>query len=312
MPVTHQVLPGLFFVERGYLNGNHLVAAGASPALVDTGYETGWPRTREVLARLGVAPERVSLIVCTHAHCDHVGGIRRIQDASGCAVAMHPEGRKWVEQRDARRTWTSFYDLECDWFRPTRDLAEGEAVSLGGHEFSVIHAPGHTADSICLYDRKERVLISADALWENDLALTTTAIEGPGSLEDLRATLERLGSLDARLVLPGHGPPFTAFRAALAEAERRLRRLSGDPRAQGTALLRKMVIFQLLIHQGEEGVTVDEYRRLATRGEWFRDAGERLLGGKDPDVAFRDTIADLVRKGVVSLRDGRLRAVVRE
>jgi hydroxyacylglutathione hydrolase len=314
MPITSEILPGLFFIERGYLNGNHLVVpgdGGSRAVLVDTGYETGWPRTVQALASLGVTPERVGLIVCTHAHCDHVGGNRRIQQASACEIAMHPEGRKWVEARDARRTWTSFYDLAADWFTPTRSLADGETLQLGAHEFTVLHTPGHTADSVCLYNRRERLLFSADALWENDLALTTTAVEGEGSLDTLRASLDRLEGLEVGRVLPGHGRPFTAFREALAEARKRLRRLQDDPRAQGTALLRKMVIFQLLIYQGETGIAVEEYRRLATRGEWFRDAKERFLGGGDADAAFRATIDDLVRKGAVRVTEGRLTAVAR-
>jgi hydroxyacylglutathione hydrolase len=318
MPITSEILPGLFFVERGYLNGNHLVAPpgemgdrSGKATLVDTGYETGWPRTEKALAALGVTPEKVGLIVCTHAHCDHVGGNRRIQEASGCGVAMHPEGRRWVEARDARRTWTSFYDLKADWFTPTRTLADGETLALGAHEFTVLHTPGHTADSVCLYNRRARLLVSADSLWENDLALTTTAIEGEGALDLLRASLDRMEGLEVSTVLPGHGRPFTAFREALAEARKRLKRLRNDPRAQGTALLRKMVIFQLLIYQGETGIAVEEYRRLATRGEWFLDAKERFLGGGDADEAFRATIDDLARKGAVTLKDGKLMATAR-
>jgi glyoxylase-like metal-dependent hydrolase (beta-lactamase superfamily II) len=303
----HPILDGLTFAERGYLNGNQLLATGRVPAVVDTGYVTGWPTTERILAGVGLAPERVRLVVNTHAHCDHVGGNRRIQDSSGCEVALHPRGRRHVEVGDERATWTGYFELDADAFRPTRSLADGETVTLGDHDFVVLHAPGHSADSLVLHEPREGILVSGDALWEADVGLVNPFVEGTEALEQHLATLERLAGLHVRWVLPGHGRPFQDFAGALAESRRRIRRFMGEPAAQGTALLRKMFVFKLLIRPG---IPEPEFERHVVEAAWYRDAVDGLVGG-DPAEVYRATLDDLVRKGVCRREGGRLCATAR-
>jgi len=71
-----EILPKLFFIQRGYLNGNHFVYAGESPILIDSGYIGDLDHTLEILRGLCVDPASVSRVVTTHCHCDHIGGQR--------------------------------------------------------------------------------------------------------------------------------------------------------------------------------------------------------------------------------------------
>lgn len=133
----HRILDDLVFAERGYLNGNQVIALGGAPAVVDAGH-VSWPVTARILSELGLAANDVRLVVNTHGHRDHVGGDRRLQERSGCAVALHPLGRRNVEEANGRATleaptrkpWTGIGDRlapesaigfdRCPHFRPQR------------------------------------------------------------------------------------------------------------------------------------------------------------------------------------------------
>ena len=67
-----EILPDVFFVERGYLNANHFVYRGDPPVLIDTGYISGFNETARRIEQLGVSLRDISLIVSTHSHCDHI------------------------------------------------------------------------------------------------------------------------------------------------------------------------------------------------------------------------------------------------
>ncbi len=149
-----EILPDLFFVQRGYLNGNHFVYRSARPVLIDTAYLAHFDHTRQLIDDLGADLARTALIVTTHTHCDHIGGNRRIQELSGCGIALHKIGRHFIEARDDWSTWWRYYDQEAEFFRCTRSLEDGETLAVGPHEFRVIHTPGHAADGIVLYHGK--------------------------------------------------------------------------------------------------------------------------------------------------------------
>ena len=80
---VEEILPDLFFVQRGYLNANHFVFRGDRPVLIDTAYLPHFDQTQRIISEIGVDLARVGLIVSTHCHCDHIGGNRRIQELSG-------------------------------------------------------------------------------------------------------------------------------------------------------------------------------------------------------------------------------------
>jgi len=222
MPVS-EILPDFFFFERGYLNGNHFAWRGERPVLVDTAYLPHVDATLEILAGIGVDPTRTAQILTTHCHCDHVGGHRRIQALSGCGVALHPLGRHFIETGDDWSTWWRYYDQPAEPFECTHSLEDGEVVDVGPHRFTVLHTPGHSADGLVLYCAAERVLLSADALWQKDVPVMTVRVEGSRTLFDALISLERIEALDVRRVYPGHGPGFDDMPAAVARSRERLR-----------------------------------------------------------------------------------------
>jgi len=95
-----EIAENLFFIQRGWLNANHFVFNGRDKVLIDTGYISDFEDTKRLIQDLGVDLRKVGLIVSTHCHCDHIGGNKRIQDLSGCKIAMHRIDKFYVDSRD--------------------------------------------------------------------------------------------------------------------------------------------------------------------------------------------------------------------
>ena len=91
-----EILPDFFFIQRGFLNGNHFVYRSEKPILVDSGYVSGFAKTVALINGTGADINKTSLIINTHCHCDHIGGNKLIQQASGCRIALHKIGRAHV------------------------------------------------------------------------------------------------------------------------------------------------------------------------------------------------------------------------
>ena len=295
-----KIAEDLLVIERGYLNANHFVYAGDRPVLIDTGYKADGAETLRQIEAAGVAAEAVSLIVCTHCHCDHIGANRLIQEVSGCDIALHRIGKHFIDTRDDWATWWRYYRQEADFFRCTRALEDGETLRIGPHRFEVIYTPGHSADGIVLYCRKARILISSDTLWETDMAAMTLPVEGSRALLEMTASLERIASLDVETVYPGHGAPFTDFAGALERSRSRLRRFLSDRRQIGADVMKKIMIYTLLMHRE---IAADRFFDLLQKAPWFEDTVRRYFDDDSRQVYGR-FLTELKEKSLVAEMDG--------
>jgi hydroxyacylglutathione hydrolase len=299
---TVEILPNLFFIERGYLNGNHLVYAGAPPQLIDTGYLGDLTTTLAHLEALDVDPGSVSRIVTTHCHCDHIGGHRHIQQQSGCRIVQHRMGKHFVDHRDGWSTWYRYYQQEAAFFDATDVVADGDTVVIGPHRFVVVHTPGHAADMIALYHPESRLLISSDALWEHDMAVITVRVEGSAAPFQALSSLNRVAALDVDVVYPGHGAPFTDVAAAVSRTRTRLQSFIDDPRKMGWDLLKKITVYTLLMRgPASEAGFFDGLMSTP----WFPETVDLYFHGHYEKI-YLDVVSSLVRKGAVVKRQGML------
>jgi len=291
-------MEGLFFIQRGYLNGNHFVYRSREPILVDTGYMGHFEETERRLCGLGVDPSRARLIVCTHTHCDHVGWNRIVQDRSGCEIALHPIGKHFEDTHDDWATWTRYFDQEADFFDSTYTLEDGDSIDIGPHAFKVIHTPGHASDGIVLYNEKNRVLLSSDALWERDMAVINIRVEGSAAPHRMLESLERLEALNVEMVYPGHGSPFTDFRGAIQRSRKRIRGYLEDRSRIGMDLSKKILVYTLLMKPGYPEASFLDY--LMTT-HWFPETVAFYMGG-DCGPFYDRILGELFRRRVI-LRD---------
>lgn len=302
-----EILEELFFIERGYLNANHFVSRSEKPALIDTGYLSGCDETVRRIEGLGVSITDIDLIVSTHCHCDHIGGNRRIQSASNCDIALHRIGKHFIDHRDDWSTWWRYYDQEAEFFTCTRPLEDGERISIGTHSFIVLHTPGHAADGIALYHESEKILISSDALWENDMAVMTLRVEGSRALFEMETSLEKLARLDVKIVYPGHGRPFTDFRGAIEKALRRVSRFKADREAVGNDVLKKIIIYTLMMRKS---IASEALFPLLMKTVWYPETIDLYFNGQYASK-YEETLGVLKKRILVREREGRLTTTVK-
>lgn len=297
---TVEILENLFFIKRGWLNANHFVYTGDEPILIDTAYKPDAHVTLAQIEALGVNPSDVSLIVNTHTHCDHVGANRLIQDRSGCNIALHSVGRHFIETRDDWATWWRYYHQEADFFHCTQSLEDGNILNIGPHAFRVIYTPGHASDGIVLYNIRDKLLISSDTLWENDMAVMTQRVEGSLALFSARQSLEKLASLDVRQVFPGHGDPFKEAEPALAKATARIDRYMENREMVGKDLIKKIMVYTLLMKK--EIKEQDFFSNLMTT-HWFRETVDLYFNGEYGKI-YEAVMNAFIRNRVVRIENG--------
>lgn len=297
-----EIAEDLFFVERGYLNANHFVYRGEEPVLIDTAYVSGFEDTAKAISKLGVDLTRIRLIVNTHSHCDHVGGNRIIQERSGCRIALHALGKHFIDSRDDWATWWRFFDQEAEFFTCHKALEHGEVMRIGPHEFEVIYTPGHASDGIVLYHLRDKILLSSDTLWERDMALINPLVEGSRAVFSMAESIGRLKTLDVRMVYPGHGRPFAGFGSAISRAEARLSGFVENRKRIGNDLLKKIIIYTLLMKRGIEEAAFFGHLMGSV---WFRQTVDRYFAG-NYEKKYSEIMKDFSRRGIVKSNNGRI------
>jgi glyoxylase-like metal-dependent hydrolase (beta-lactamase superfamily II) len=292
-----EILPGLFFILRGYLTANHFALRSERPVLIDTGYLGDWDQTEDILTSLGLDLNQVSLIINTHTHCDHVGGNHAIQERSGCDIALHPRGARYMRNKDDRSPWWSYYHQEAAFFQPTHILEDGQVVHLGPHAFEVIHTPGHASDGIVLYSRQTRILLSSDTLWEHDFPVMTIAVEGDGAIETMMASLEKIAGLKVNQVYPGHGAPFDDFQSALQRATTRLERFQADPSQVGWDVIKKIFVYTIMM---KRRVAIDTFFDQLMQTDWFPDTVDRYFS-RDYRSIYDQVITEFHQRHIIKI-----------
>jgi len=304
---VQEIMKDLFFIERGYLNANHFVYRAKNPVLIDTGYVSDFDTTDKMITSLGVSIEDVHQIISTHCHCDHIGGNRIIQDRSGCDIAMHRIGKHFIDTKDDWSTWSKYFNQKADFFDCTHALEDGDVIFIGPHEFEVIYTPGHSADGIVLYHPKEKVLLSLDTLWQNDLPVITIRIEGSLALFSLKASLEKIESLEVHRVYPGHGRPFTQFKDAVSLCKDKIDLYLKHPERIGTDLLKKIMVYTLMMHKTIEADTFFDH----LIGTWWFKETVDLYFDKAYETKYRQILESFLERGIIKQKEGRFSTSVK-
>lgn len=151
----------------------------------------------------------VRAILITHAHIDHVGGIKKLREVTGALVLMHEKDLRLYNILDEQ---SNMLGIPTPPFSNIDDfLREGSSVKCGNFELRVIHTPGHTEGSVCLYlpsDTTQNVLFAGDTLFAGSIGRTD--LWGGSMREILRSLQTKLLALpDDTIVFPGHGPATT-------------------------------------------------------------------------------------------------------
>lgn len=286
----------LRFIERDWLSSNQIVGIDdGQAAVVDTGYAKHAAHTvalvRHVLADSGTTLARV---VNTHLHSDHCGGNRALVDAFGCSITIPDASADEVAQWDEARLSFAATGQYCPRFAHDETLRPGDTLRLGGLDWDVYAAPGHDPKSLIFHCERERLLISADALWENGFGVVFPEIHGESGFDEQHRVLDLIEGLRVEHVLPGHGRSFGDVGQAIGRARARLEAMRDDPKRHARHALKVLVKFLLLDAERIDERALYERTREAVA---LQSAAGQL--GMDYDVALKWAAESLVEQGLL-------------
>jgi hydroxyacylglutathione hydrolase len=145
----------------------------------------------------------VKQIAVTHAHIDHVGGAMKLKELTGAPILLNQNDSALLKMLPVQATWIGVKPpgkVTID--EPLRDA---DKILVGSHEATVIHTPGHTQGSVCLYFPAEKTLIAGDTLFAGSIGRTD--LPGGDYKQIITSLHDRVLALpDETLVVPGHGP----------------------------------------------------------------------------------------------------------
>ena len=203
---VNEVAPGVFQILGHSRSGHCYVVKGSRRnVMIDAGLPNTFAYTQDCLAQIGLAPQDISLLLITHEHIDHAGGAALMP--ASCMVAAHRLAANKLALKDEFSLMNHAFAIETDHFDVDLCLEQGSVIELGSHQLEVLHTPGHCSGAICIYERRHRVLFSADTIMAEGIV---GGVLGSGNVSDYVNSLRRLRSLRVELLLPGHGQNSTS------------------------------------------------------------------------------------------------------
>ena len=156
----------------------------------------------DVLAIVQKHNLKVQQIIITHAHIDHVGGAKKLKAATGAAILLNQNDYALLKMLDVQAAWVGIASpgrVEID-----QSVGQADKIRVGSLSADVLHTPGHTQGSVCLYFPLEKKLIAGDTLFAGSIGRTD--LPGGSFEKIIRSLQEKVLALpDDTTVIPGHG-----------------------------------------------------------------------------------------------------------
>lgn len=192
-----EVLRGIYLIKCKVSNV-YLIDSPDGYVMVDTGTPNDAERIISFLSSLRVKLPSIRLIIVTHAHWDHVGGLKKLKEATGALVGAH-RAEVPVIRGEVAAPRRRFDPVDVEVL-----LNDGDEVS----GFVVIHTPGHTVGSACFLDQYRRVLFVGDVVYEEGGVLHEMYQHYSQDPDLNRKSIVKLLNYDFDHVLPSHGNPI--------------------------------------------------------------------------------------------------------
>lgn len=294
--------PWLHFIQRPFPSANMVIIEGRHPVLFDSGFGSDFAETERLLRDAGVPPDRLSFVLNSHYHSDHVGGNFGLQTRYGVHVAAHRWEAAMINRRDPEACSATWLDQPVEPYTVNRPLSDGDEIPAGDTILHVLHTPGHTLGHISLYLPEEQILLCGDAIHRDDVPWISIYREGAGALERAIESLERLARLPIRWACSGHGPAIENPTAAIETGLSRYERWLTQPENMGWHACKRVFTYALMLTDGMAAADIPAY---LTRCGWYCDVALGVFHAEPVDFVA-PLLAEMVRSGAAMWRDGRL------
>jgi glyoxylase-like metal-dependent hydrolase (beta-lactamase superfamily II) len=220
---TEEIQQDIYFLKgEGKGSHNYLIRASYLNVLIDSGLDQNFLCLQEQLLSLGLKVRDIDLVINTHEHLDHIGSNRYFQESS--LIAAHRFAATKITLEDHYVTLYRSGDRNEVPLRIHLWLENRSFFDLGSHTLEVIHTPGHTSGSICIYEFKTKVLFSGDTVFAGG---TLSYIAESGSVGDYVNSIMRLEARKISEIYPSHGDisknPEEDFSQAIINAKKLLK-----------------------------------------------------------------------------------------
>jgi glyoxylase-like metal-dependent hydrolase (beta-lactamase superfamily II) len=296
--------PGITVIERGWLSANNVLLCDQDRAtLVDSGYVTHQAQTLALLDQ-ALQGRPLDLLVNTHLHSDHCGGNQALQ-------AHYPDLQTWIPPGLATAVQGWHEDAlsykptgqNCPPFHFNGLLQPGSTHRWADMDWQVHAAPGHDPHSVILFAPEHRLLMSADALWQNGFGVVFPELVGVDAFDEVAQTLDLIEQLNPATIIPGHGAVFTEVAPALALARSKLEGFAKSPEKHARYGAKVLLKFKLL-EWGQ--ISRADFDVWATQVPYLDNLHERFGLGIDRMTWLDMMLAELERSGAMQVHEGML------
>ncbi|MCJ7654215.1 MAG: MBL fold metallo-hydrolase [Dehalococcoidia bacterium] len=223
MAIVTEIIAGVYllsgFLGAGVWGANaYLLVDDDGLTLVDTGFFGRADRILEQIKELGYSPSDINRIIITHHHADHVGSLAELKRVTQAEVIAHPADAPYIDGTlpkpgPASPQWLSKFSARFSWLWVTEPVAVDTLVNdgdelpiLGG--IKILHTPGHTPGSICLYLQSKKLLIAGDLLAHRFGLRLPSRMFTVDIAQEIQS-VKRIASLEFDIICFGHGSPIT-------------------------------------------------------------------------------------------------------
>lgn len=189
-------LHGFLWSSQTENNSNTFLIDGEKKILVDPGHHQLFGHVQDGLSRLSLTPQDIDLVIITHAHPDHMEAVKIFSDTA-TLIAVSAVEMDFIKSFPPHLLST----FGVADFEPEVLLQEGE-LKVGNVGLQVIHTPGHSPGSVCIYWPDQKVLFAGDLVFNQGVGRTD--IPG-GDGQKLKESINMISSLDVDYLLTGHG-----------------------------------------------------------------------------------------------------------
>ena len=231
-----ELQPDIFRLKgEGSSSHSYLIRGDYKNVLIDSGVDKNFSKLQKSLLTLGLKIRDIDIVINTHEHFDHIGANRYFQDYS--LIAAHRFAATKITVEDRYVTMYKSGDLNEPSLRVHLWLESKSRFDLGNYSLNIIHTPGHTSGSICIYEPVRKILFTGDTVFAGG---TLSYIGESGSVGDYIDSISHLATRTINELYPGHG------------------KISKSPEED----MQKAILNARALLSDEEGVEITDFREV--------------------------------------------------